>query len=88
MNGANTLTDGRHPMPRFLLGRIKAHTSFIMRQKQLHTMPGGLWAVRSKVIPIRDRTHQINVVRYIRKHADEGAAIWSELKKTISQNQE
>ena len=38
---------------------------------------GGLWAKRTKVVPIRDLAHFDNVVAYIRKHTDEGAIVWS-----------
>ena len=41
---------------------------------------GLLWAVRSKVIPIRDRAHQLNAYNYILEHAEEGAWVWDFLK--------
>ena len=37
---------------------------------------GGVWAKRGKIVPIRDRRHQLNVYRYILDHASEGAAVW------------
>ncbi|MFW6336959.1 MAG: hypothetical protein ACOC3G_07505 [Phycisphaeraceae bacterium] len=39
--------------------------------------PGGVWARRGKIKPVRDRTHQLRVYRYILAHASEGAAVWS-----------
>ncbi|HET6426265.1 MAG TPA: hypothetical protein VFG20_21415 [Planctomycetaceae bacterium] len=44
-----------------------------------------LWAIRGKIIRIRDRAHQQNVYRYILDHAHEGAWVWSALWK---QNEE
>jgi hypothetical protein len=80
LNEHNALKDGRNPLPRYLLGRIKMRTSLEMRKSGHHTAPGGLWGVRSKIIPIHDRNHQLRVVRYIRNHRREGAAVWSDLK--------
>ena len=39
--------------------------------------PGGVWAKRGKIFPIKDRSHQLNVYRYILNHATESAAVWS-----------
>ncbi len=39
--------------------------------------PGGVWAARSHCKTIRDREHQLEVVRYILSHASEGAAVWT-----------
>jgi len=40
--------------------------------------PGGVWAKRGKIVPIKDRGHQVNVCKYIIDHArKEGAAVWS-----------
>ena len=38
---------------------------------------GGIWAKRTKIVPIRDRAHSENVAQYIRDHANQGAVIWS-----------
>ena len=45
------------------------------------TDSGGIWAVRGLIQPIKDRSHQLNVVRYIRGHTKEDAAIWSTISK-------
>lgn len=45
------------------------------------TAPGGIWAVRGQIKPIRDRVHQLNAVKYIRDHGREGAAVWSVLRR-------
>ena len=39
--------------------------------------PGGVWAIRCKVTPINDRAHQVTVFKYILKHANRGAALWT-----------
>ena len=39
--------------------------------------PGRVWAKRGKIVPINDRSHQLNVYRYILDHQNEGAAVWS-----------
>lgn len=41
-----------------------------------HAPEGGVWAKRFKITPIRDRAHQLQVVRYIQAHANRGAAAW------------
>lgn len=38
---------------------------------------GGVWAVRCRCLPVRDRGHQVNVLRYILKHARRGASVWT-----------
>jgi hypothetical protein len=60
-------------VPRQWVGRAKMHTTFVLRG---HGWVGELWAVRSKVIPVRDRRHQLNVFHYILDHAAEGAWVW------------
>lgn len=37
---------------------------------------GGLWAVRSKNLPIKNRPHQLNTGKYIYDHIEQGGAIW------------
>ena len=61
------------PTPREWIGRAKKHAAFIAKD---HGWEGKLWAVRSKVIPIRDRGHQLNAFNYILDHAREGAWVW------------
>jgi len=38
---------------------------------------GGIWGKRSRIQPIRDRSHQLNVFNYIAKHASRGAVVWT-----------
>ncbi len=61
--------------PREWMGRAKKHSSHILREKNLKP-EGSLWGVRCKVDPVKDRSHQINIVGYIRDHRDEGGATW------------
>ncbi len=73
---ANALQDGRDPWPRHALGLAKKHASHRLRENgSVHV--GGIWAVRSKLEPIRDRQHQLAVVGYVRAHRDEGGFVWS-----------
>lgn len=37
---------------------------------------GRLWGRGRKIVPIRDRAHQRNVLNYILAHCDEGAWVW------------
>jgi len=61
------------PIPRQWLGMAKKHANFIGKE---HGWTGKLWAVRSKVIPVNDRSHQLNALNYIRDHIREGAWVW------------
>jgi len=45
-------------------------------KEEANTPGGGLWAVRSKSLPIRDRGHQINSAKYIFDHRSQGGAVW------------
>ena len=38
---------------------------------------GGVWGIRSAICMVRSRSHQLRIVRYIRSHEGEGAALWS-----------
>ncbi len=69
------LDDGDARIP---LGLAKKHATFVAREAGF---AGKLWAVRGKVVRIRDRVHQKNVYRYILDHIHEGAWVWSALWK-------
>ncbi len=56
------------------LGIAKCHAWFVARDRD---WVGRIWAKRSKALPVRDRGHQVNVFNYIRRHADEGAWVWT-----------
>ncbi len=39
---------------------------------------GGVWAKKGKIVPIKDRGHQVTAFNYILRHGpEEGAAVWS-----------
>lgn len=65
---------------RRLMGIAKKASARVLSDAGL-TAPGGIWAVRCSARPIRDRTHQLALVRYVRAHARQGAAVWSQLRK-------
>ena len=58
---------------RQLVGRAKKHATFILKDTG-HA--GSAWTKRSRVLPIKDRVHQVNVFNYIVRHADDGAWTW------------
>ncbi|MDZ4688882.1 MAG: hypothetical protein SH850_27720 [Planctomycetaceae bacterium] len=63
--------DARHPA-----GLAKRHATFVAHANGFE---GKLWALKPKIVRIKDRTHQKNVYQYILDHAKEGAWVWSEL---------
>jgi hypothetical protein len=77
----SALRDGRDPWPRHIVGLLKKHATHQIRLAWPDDHRGGIWAQRGKIIPINDRAHQLEVVAYIRKHAAQGAAVWSILKR-------
>jgi hypothetical protein len=60
-------------VPRIWVGRAKKHSNFIAKE---HGWTGKLWAVRCKVLSIKDRQHQLNTFHYILDHVKEGAWVW------------
>jgi len=87
--GAHARGDDLDPIPRYILG--KAHSWCTRRVREAcgqspgspepgRKMDCGLWAPKPKCQPIRDRAHQLQVVRYIREHEAEGAVVWSRIK--------
>jgi hypothetical protein len=50
------------------------------RESMFELRKGGwktkLWGKRGKFLRIRDRPHQLNVFRYILRHAEHGAWVW------------
>ncbi len=62
---------------RHLIGIAKKESSKALTRAGL-AVPGGTWARRGKIVPIKDREHQVNVYRYILEHASkEDAVVWS-----------
>jgi len=60
--------------PRPWMGFAKKHAWFIARDLGWKDK---LWAVRSHALPIRDRGHQENTFKYIVRHRDEEAWVWT-----------
>jgi hypothetical protein len=71
--------------PRHLMGIAKKHSARVMSDEG-HVERGGVWAVRCKVLPIRNRKHQLNVAKYIPDHAKKGAAVYSILKARLERD--
>jgi len=69
-------TSAINDAPRHYLGIAKQWSSKTLAVEGLIS-PGGAWAAKGKIKPIRDRQHQINVYRYIVAHIDQDAAVWS-----------
>ena len=59
---------------RRLVGLAKKHAWFALRDIGFS---GTLWAKGCRVLPVRDRAHQVNVYGYICRHAQEGAWVWT-----------
>ncbi len=62
--------------PRKWVGIAKKNSARALSDASL-VPAGGVWAVRCRCLPVRDRAHQLNVFRYIEKHARRGASIWT-----------
>lgn len=86
---AHARKDGLDPVPRYVLGKAHSWSTNKVREScpQSPGSPepgrksdGGLWAPKPKCQPIRDRAHQLAVVRYIRGHEAEGAVVWSRIR--------
>lgn len=58
---------------RIWMGLAKKHSWFEARDRG---WKGKLWGKRGKELPVRTRSHQVNVYRYILKHAAQGAWVW------------
>ena len=58
-----------------LIGQAKGKCSREMSRANVVT-PGGVWAARCRVRPIKNEHHYKNVSRYIPDHAKKGAAIY------------
>lgn len=61
---------------RYYVGIGKERSAKALASKSL-VKPGGVWAKRGKIVPIKDRQHQLHVYSYILDHEKEGAATWS-----------
>ena len=61
--------------PRHWIGLAKKESSHHANQAG-QGEEGGLWAIRSKALPINSRRHQVNTAKYIYDHIVEGGAVW------------
>jgi len=55
------------------VGAAKRHAWFALRD---HGWKGKLWGRRGRIEPVGNREHQLNVYRYIIRHARFGAWVW------------
>ncbi len=60
------------------MGLAKRHVWFVLRDRG---WIGKLWGKRGKTVVIKDRAHQLNVYRYILRHAAQGAWVWTMVSK-------
>ncbi|MEX0777390.1 MAG: hypothetical protein WD042_16930 [Phycisphaeraceae bacterium] len=81
--GAGGLSGGlfaydHDPVPRRLLGLARTFVTHKLKELgHFSHVQGGLWALRPKCDPAEDRRHQVAIARYIRRHADQHAAVLS-----------
>jgi len=61
--------------PRRWVGIAKKESARAVSREGL-AEAGGVWAVRCRCGPIRDRAHQVAVAGYIEAHAEAGAVVW------------
>ena len=73
----------RDHRPKHWVGRAKMNASMLLRDVGL---PGKVWAVGCRTLPIRDRSHQLNAFDYILNHRRQGATVWT-FRDTIPQSQ-
>ncbi len=59
------------------MGLAKKNASF---ESKARGWQGKLWAKRGKELRVRNRSHQLNVYRYILAHVSEGAWVWRWVK--------
>jgi REP element-mobilizing transposase RayT len=57
-----------------VVGQAKRHAAFTCRDRGFQ---GRIWASSTKVTPVSDRSHQVNVFHYITRHEGEGAWTWT-----------
>ncbi len=61
--------------PRRLVGIAKKHSAHALSKVGL-VGEGGVWAVRSRALPITSRGHAASARAYIIRHVAEGCAVW------------
>lgn len=68
---------------RRVLRRAKGRSAYQMSREGM-SAPGGVWAKRCRIKPVRDRRHQVVDYRHILDHAKKGAAGWDLLQRSQS----
>ena len=61
--------------PRRLVGVAKKHSAHALSKAGL-VDTGGVWTVRSRALPVRDRDHAVVARAYIMRHVEQGCAVW------------
>ena len=61
--------------PRHRVGRAMGRSARGLIDEGLCS-PGKVWGVRCACKPVRDRAHQLAIVRYILAHGEKGAEVW------------
>lgn len=59
---------------KLMIGRAKKHAWFVLRAKG-HV--GRAWAAGCRALPVRDRAHQLEAIKYVKKHRAKGAWVWT-----------
>jgi hypothetical protein len=62
--------------PRKWIGIAKTRSARALSESGL-AQPGGVWAIRCRCWPIKDRAHQVATARYIARHRSTGSATWT-----------
>ncbi len=62
--------------PRHLMGIAKKESARALSKLGLARV-GGIWAVRCKCKPVRNRQHQVRTAKYIQAHKKYGAVVYS-----------
>ena len=65
------------PVRHFIGIAKKESAKRLVEHEFVHRDSGGVWARKGKIVRITDRSHQLNVYRYIMNHHAEGAAVWT-----------
>ena len=66
---------GQNRDANLLIGQAKGKCAREMSRARM-IAPGGVWAARSRVRPIKNQFHNANVSKYIPDHAKKGAAVY------------
>ena len=65
---------GQNRDAQLLVGRAKGKSAREMSRARI-APKGGIWASRCRARPVKNRSHQLSIAKYIRAHAKKGAAV-------------